>query len=486
MLIYVSRYLMVLVIVLAVPAVLAQTMQPDPANPRWFVYGAKHIVLSGNGIWVLIPDTDTDIAKHNRHTIKWGGNSNRTSLFSFCHTEELCPWQRTGPGMANDDKPKYDLNKPNDAYWNRVVHYFRDCAERGIFPLVQVWGECYVEKGPHGVDRWNRHPFNPDNNINNISDLPQGIAAADRDDRFYNTKNKKLMAYQDRFVTKALDQLGKFPIIWDIGNEVGLDSKISDRWLRHWADFFDAYEAAHPGVKILSTVDANVDHGHYKRVRNFDVINIHGAGDADPFHFKGRPDIKPDVSRVDVKKMQSVLVKHFSLYKKPLVNSRITSDPDRKRDTRDRPGNALETRHVLWGYFFSAAHFISFRNDKETSWTQKPLTTEHQQVHLRKFIDSFEFWKCMPRTSDIVSRPDAIVLAEAGRQYAFYAPNGNHFGNSFMADLSEAKNTIFRARWFDPRKGVFGKPFKVDAGASVKFTLPTNEDWALLLMADKS
>ncbi|UCD28419.1 MAG: hypothetical protein JSV03_15260 [Planctomycetota bacterium] len=478
-------FVVALVIALNDSTLLAQTLQPDPANPRWFIYGSTHLVLSGNGIWILIPDTDMDIAEHNQHTLTWGGNSNRTSLFSFCHSEELCPWERTGPGTANDGKPKYDLDKFNNAYWKRTVQYFQDCVKGGIFPLVQIWGECYVEGGSQGSDRWNEHPFNPDNNINNIPDLPSGTADAGRDEYFYNTKNKKLMAYQEAFVTRVLNDLGKFPVIWDIGNEIGLDTQISDRWMRYWADFFDAYQAAYPGIKILSTVDTNADRGHYKRINNFDVINVHGVRAARPFRFEDQPDKDPNHSRVDVKRMQTALDKQYRLYKKPLVNSRITSDPDRKRNIRDRAGNALEARHILWGYFFSAAHFISFRSDKETSWTQQPLTTEHQQVHLRKFIDSFEFFKCMPRITDIVKSDDAVVLAERGRQYAFYAPNGNHFANRFTADLSEAGNIKFRARWFNPRKGIFGKPFKVSARSSVKFTLPTDEDWALLLDRNK-
>ncbi len=457
----------------------AQSLRVDPANPRWFSYESSPLVLSGNGLWLLIPTDSYDLAEHNRHTVTWGGNSNRASLFSFCN-DGVCPWERTGPGKANDGRPKFDLTKFNRAYWERAARYFRDCQKQGIFPLVQVWGECYCEGAPGGPDRWNKHPFNPDNNVNDLPGLPRGIADADRDDCFYNTGNAKLMALQDAFVTEALDRFGKFPVIWDIGNEVGLDTQLSDRWLRHWADFFDAYEKRHPGIGILSTVDCNVNNGHYDRIKNFDVINIHGAHgpyQSNPFHLKGRPDQDPHVSRVHVKKLQSNLDHWFSVYQRPLVNSRITSDPDRQRKLNDRPGNALETRHILWGYFFGAAHFISFRNDQEHSWAPQSLTTERQQVNLRKFIDSFAFGRCVPRIGGIVTTPNAVVLAEAGRQYAFYAPSGRRF----TADLSEAGDAEFRARWFDPRKGVFGEPFKVHAGPAVEFPLPTEADWALLL-----
>ena len=461
----------------------AQSLRVDPDNPRWFSYESKPLVLSGNGLWLVIPAGLDDLAEHNRHTVAWGGNSNRASLFSFCN-DGVCPWKRTGPGNANDGRPRFDLTKFNPAYWARAERYFRDCKKRGIFPLVQVWGECYCEGAPGGELRWYKHPFNPDNNVNALSALPRGIGDADRDDGFYNTKNAKLIKLQDAFVTETLDRFGKYPILWDIGNEIGLDTHISDRWLRHWADFFNAYEAAHPGITILSTVDCNVNNGHYDRIKGFDVVNIHGAHGryaSNPFHFDGRPERDPGVSRVDVKRLQANLDHWFKLYRKPLVNSRITSDPDRRRRLNDRPGNALETRHILWGYFFSAAHFISFRNARDDSWAPEALTTERQQKNLRKFSDSFAFGQCVPRVNGVIKTADVVVLAEPGRQYAFYAPNGNRFAGRFTADLSEAGGKKFRARWFDPRGGVFGEPFTVTAGPVVEFALPSDEDWALLL-----
>ena len=456
-------------------------LAPALGNPRWLVWGSEHVALSGNGLWVLLPDKDMSIAEHNGHAVRWGANSNRTSLFSFCHMEELAPWERRGRGTANDGKAKYDLSVFNEAYWERAVAYVRDCARRGIYPVIQFWGECYVEGHPDPENRWHVHPFNPDNNINGLRGLPSGMADAGTDDAFYNTDNRSLIAFQDRFVRKALEELGAFPVIWDIGNEVGLDTRISHRWIRHWADFFDAYEASHPGVTLLLTVDTNGGHGHYEAVENLDVVNVHGFSDSQPFTLDGDPEANPADSRVHVKRLQAALNRRFLAFKKPLINTRIVSDPDRRRPLRDRPGNALETRHILWAYFFGGAHFISFRNQREQSWSSPPLTTEHQQIHLRKFIDSFEFWKCEPRVEDVVAGDDAVVLAEPGRQYAFYAPNGNHFNSRFTANLSEAAEAQFQARWFDPRSGDFGEPFAVTAGPSVVFESPTDQDWALQL-----
>ena len=460
----------------------AQTLEPDPSNPRWLIHGAQHIALSGSGLWGVVYLDGLDFASHNTHATTWGANSNRASLFSFIHFQGLStarPWQRPGPGTANDGGAKFNLNMFDEAYWTRTKQYFQDCVNRGIYPVIQIWGEPYIEG--NNVDRWYVHPFHPDNNINNIPDLPSGTTGADRDHYFYNVNNPTLLFYQEKFVTKALDELAGFPVIWDIGNEVGLDTGISSSWIQHWADFFDAYEASHPGVTILSTVDTDGDAGHFSAVPNLKVINVHGFSDCDPFTLSGDPVNNANDSRVDVKQRQIALNDHYNTFNKLLINTRIKSDPDRVRSLSDKPGNALETRHILWTYFLSAAHFISFREEQGVSWTEPPLTTENQQVHLRQFIDGFGFWKCVPRISSIVSGSNAIVLAEAGRQYAFYAPNGDHFGNSFTANLSEAGGTTLRGRWFNPRDGGFGAPFDVTPGPGVVFTLPTDEDWALLL-----
>jgi len=193
-------------------------LRPDPDNPRWLLHGDKHVALSGNGLWVLIPDTDVDPIKHNEHAARWGATSNRTSLFSGCdrvNGGELAPWERTGPGKANDGGPKYDLNRFDERYWRRAVQYVQDATQRGIYPLIQIWCEPLAERGE---GRWIVHPFDPDNNINHIPKLPTGSADAGRDGIFYNTANRRLLRFQEAFVRKALDELGRFPVIWDIGS----------------------------------------------------------------------------------------------------------------------------------------------------------------------------------------------------------------------------------------------------------------------------
>ncbi|NLX14493.1 MAG: hypothetical protein GXY44_12685 [Phycisphaerales bacterium] len=453
----------------------AQVLEPYGPNKQWLSYDGNPLVLSGNGLWEAIRDPSVDITTHNSHCVNYGGNSNRVTLFRLCH-ETIGPWLRTGPGTANDGGLKWDLNQWNPAFWSRAHAYLQDCRNRGIFIALQVWGEIYLEGGS---DRWYKNPFNGDNNINGYFGLPGGDTDVGRDDRFYNVNNAVLMSYQNALVQKALSELAQYPIIWDIGNEVGLDTRISSAWIQHWANVFDAYETANPGVKVLSTVDTNVDDGHYDNVTNLDVVNVQGASSMYPFTLSGAPRTNANDSRVHCKNLQINLDSMHSYYDKPLINSRVTSDVGRiDRPVSDTAGNVLEARHLLWTCFMGATHLISFRTTPAAYYSD--LGTEEAQQALRTFINSFNFWECYIRTTSIVSSNEALVLAKADAIYAFYVPNGLHFGNSFTANLSEASG-LFRARWFNPRNGTWQPEFMIAGGMSHNFTTPTDEDWALLL-----
>jgi len=130
------RLTMVLVVLLGtILSASGQTLDIDPAYPRWFKYGDEYVALSGNGLWILIANPELGVVEHNDHARRWGANANRTALTAFCHTG-LCPWERTGPGRANDGKPRFNLDRFNEAYWERAVEYVEDARKKGMPELM--------------------------------------------------------------------------------------------------------------------------------------------------------------------------------------------------------------------------------------------------------------------------------------------------------------------------------------------------------------
>jgi hypothetical protein len=48
-------------------------------------------------------------------------------------TVEPHPWLRTGPGLATDGKPKFDLTNLNPEYFDRVRNRVQALAKAGIY-----------------------------------------------------------------------------------------------------------------------------------------------------------------------------------------------------------------------------------------------------------------------------------------------------------------------------------------------------------------
>jgi hypothetical protein len=69
--------------------------------------------------------------------------------------------RRTGPGKALDGKPKFDLEKWDDAYFERLRTRVRKAGERGIYVSVMLF-QCWSSaKSWLGGMPWRGHPYHP-------------------------------------------------------------------------------------------------------------------------------------------------------------------------------------------------------------------------------------------------------------------------------------------------------------------------------------
>jgi hypothetical protein len=120
--------------------------------------------------------------------------------------------------------------------------------------------------------------------------------------------------------------------------------------------------------------------------------------------------------------------------------------------------------------------------------------------HIRRFFESFDWWKLEPRP-DLLRLPlepkraapanklDAapplpvlydkpMCLAEPGRRYVIYLPQGG----LVTADLAPGS---YQARWFNPRAGQWlKKSFPATGGEWTSPAAPDAEDWVLLIEAE--
>jgi hypothetical protein len=98
-------------------------------------------------------------------------------------------------------------------------------------------------------------------------------------------------------------------------------------------------------------------------------------------------------------------------------------------------------------------------------------------AHMVHFFTSFEWWKAEPH--DEMVNNGAFCLAEIGRVYAVYLPNGG----SVHVKLQPAR---YDAQWFNPRKGEYLKAGIAEGEDWTSPAAPDNEDWILLLRSTRT
>jgi hypothetical protein len=75
------------------------------------------------------------------------------------------PWARTGPGSAADGKPRFDLSRLDQAYFDRLRGRVEAARARGIYVSVMLFDgfALHLSRTPDNV---RGHPFHAGNNVN--------------------------------------------------------------------------------------------------------------------------------------------------------------------------------------------------------------------------------------------------------------------------------------------------------------------------------
>lgn len=241
----------------------AAPLRPHPANPRYFTDGmtaadgsARAIYLTGAHTWNSLVDMlpenappaarfDFDgylsfLERHGHNFIRlwawdsatWDTRANGESATKvLLHCAPL-PWARTGPGLAPDGKPKFDLTKFDADYFARLRTRVRTAGQRGIYVSVMLfegWGLMHANRGraaPTGW-AWRAHPFHPANNVNGL-DPSRGTDGIAGD--VHNQQRADVNALQAAYIRKVVETVNEFDhVLFEVINEGG--DKEWDWWV---------------------------------------------------------------------------------------------------------------------------------------------------------------------------------------------------------------------------------------------------------------
>jgi Family of unknown function (DUF6298) len=207
------------------------------ANPRYFTVAGdeqKAVYLTGSHIWNNLHDgmgpgagcADTaerldygaylDFqAEHGHNFIRlWRWEQFRSQAaggdFHLCMRPQ--PWARTGPGEAKDGKPKFDLDRFDDAFFDRLRDRVVAAGQRGIYVAVMLFDGFALHLSP-APDHVEGHPFHAANNVN-------GVGIGSIVDYQVLPLDPRVQALQEAYIRKVVDTLHDLPnLLWEVANE---------------------------------------------------------------------------------------------------------------------------------------------------------------------------------------------------------------------------------------------------------------------------
>jgi hypothetical protein len=213
-------------------------LQVNPANPRYFTDGrGRAVLLTGSHTWTVLQDAGRS---YPPEPFDWPGWLERLaalghSCFRMWTWEQATgvahdpeefvfdplPWMRTGPGVALDGRPIFDLDRFDDRYFVRLRSRVADAGRAGIYVAVMLFQGWSVEWKPFslavGRNPWLGHPLHRANNRNGVDGDPgntgEGLA----------THTLRLPAVQERqhaYVSRVVETVGDLPnVLYEVSNE---------------------------------------------------------------------------------------------------------------------------------------------------------------------------------------------------------------------------------------------------------------------------
>ena len=152
-------------------------------------------------------------------------------------------YQRTGPGLSLDGKPKFDVTKFNAAFLTRLRDRVIAAGQHGIYASIMLFEGESIERNPRkdGTNPWMGHPYNRNNNVNGIDGDP------DRDDEgreIHRLQVPAVTELQKAYLRQLIDLLNDLDnVLYEVSLE---DSRGAEAWQQAMIVYVKQYEATRP------------------------------------------------------------------------------------------------------------------------------------------------------------------------------------------------------------------------------------------------
>lgn len=187
---------------------------PIEIKRKRFFVGGKRVRLAGSHTWNTVQSVGGEQIPIKRlkgnFTRLWVIEPSVINVSSGKYPSRSTGRLRVNPTIYEKIGKKFDLNKVNTAYLDRLEETIKEARDRGMVTAVMLFDGAFNRF--FGSDGWNFHPFNPKNNIQNVGPtIVQEI----------HTTNKEFFKFHKGFVRSVVERLEKYDnVIFEVGNEM--------------------------------------------------------------------------------------------------------------------------------------------------------------------------------------------------------------------------------------------------------------------------
>jgi hypothetical protein len=458
----------------------AQPIQLHPHNKHYFLYNGKPTVLvASTEHYGSIVNPDFNYELYLRTLAKIGLNHTRVFLGDyaekpgdFCIVNNplvpasgkfLAPWQRTAvPGFALGGN-KFDLNKWDTAYFNRLHGFFKLASELKITVEAVLF---FV-----GMS-WPDMPFNTANNINGTTAITN--------QQYMTVNNGNILNYQKKYVQKIVKELNKYDnLILNIANEPWFFNQ------EHSGFSSPTTDASKNWINVVSGWIVNEE----KQLPKKHLISV-------DYTNEGRKITKAENDKYW--QHISVFNHHYDKYAESVklnygINKVLSFNENGLMPVSSPQYRIQGYRYLLNGgglynhldFSFQVGHEDGSGGTDFTCLGYNASTnkqTKFEMKALLDFVNSFDFVHTRPNKNVIAvtfGDRDISVLENPGKEYAIYVAGGSNTG--MLLQLVAGK---YKARWINPADNGIIKEEEITTkeNGEIRLVEPAyKEDIALLL-----
>ena len=453
-------------------------LRPSSVNPRYWEYKGEAVLLLGGSWQDNLFNHPLGLEEHLDLLRSVGGNYLRNTM-SHRNVGNVFAYARNEEG-------RFDLDRFNDEYWSRFENFLRMTRARDIVVQIEIWDPWDYYADHQSLGGWSKHPFNPLNNATYTSEASGLPAAIDYNPREEPTEhpffrsvpeldhNELVLRYQRAFVDRILSISLRYPhVLYCMNNETGEHVAWGDYWARH------VRRRAEEAGAAVHVTDMR---------RNEDVAS------GDHAHIFENPAL---YTFVDISQNNATTGLGQDHYDRILLVRERTANPPRPINNNKNYGAVRhgeeESVARMGRIVFAGCASARFhrphpledpsRHEAATEWGLG-LGPRAQRIirSLRMATDELTLERLEPRNDLLSDRAEneAYLLAEPGRQYAAYFPNGG----SVILDLSGGDGG-FAFRWFSLDRPEWTAAGRVPAGTGVRLTTPGDGHWIVVLLPEE-